>query len=114
MMALGHMAAAAPPTLTEAQKITRLISYVRHLQGAVFIRNGTEHTPAEAAAHMQLKWEKSPKHAKTAQDFIRNLASKSSLTGKPYHIRFHDGKTLTAEEALMRELKRIEKDGSNE
>jgi hypothetical protein len=99
---------AAPAALTEAQKIDRLISYVRSLEGAVFIRNCTEHTPVEAAAHMQMKREKAPKHARTAQDFIQNLASKSSFSGKPYHIKFKDGRTLPAEEVLKKELQQLE------
>lgn len=102
-----QMGNAAPP-LTEAQKIDRLISYVKNLEGAVFIRNGSEHTTAEAAAHMQLKREKGAKYARTAEDFIRNLASKSSFSGKPYYIRFKDGRTLAAAEVLRKELQRLE------
>jgi hypothetical protein len=100
----GHRAVAA---LTEGQKIDLLISYVKNLDGAVFIRNGTPHSPAEAAAHMQMKREKAPKYARTAEDFIQHLASKSSFSGKPYYIRFKDGKTVLAEEVLKKELQRI-------
>lgn len=98
---------AAPP-LTEAQKIDRLILYVKNLDGAVFIRNGSEHSTAEAASHMQMKREKGAKYARTADDFIRNMASKSSFSGKPYYIRFKDGRTVTAAEVLRKELQRLE------
>ena len=98
----------AVPPLTEAQKIDRLISYVRNLDGAVFIRNGSEHSPADAAKHMQQKRVKHAKYARTANDFIANIASKSSYSGKLYYIKFKDGKTLPAEEVLRKELKRLE------
>jgi hypothetical protein len=102
-----HTGYAAPP-LTEAQKIDRLIAYVKNLEVAVFIRNGSEHTTAEAAAHMQMKREKGAKYARTADDFIHNLASKSSFSGKPYFIRFKDGRTVSAAEVLRKELQRLE------
>lgn len=98
----------APPGLTETQKIDRLISYVKNLDGAVFIRNGSEHSAAEAAQHMQQKREKHAKHARTAQDFILNIASKSSFSGKPYYIRLKDGRRVEAGELLQKELKRLE------
>lgn len=107
LLGFGRLGVAAPP-LTEAQKIDRLILYVKNLEAAVFIRNGSEHTTAEAAAHMQSKREKHAKCARTANDFISNTASKSSYSGKPYFIKFKDGKIIPAEEVLRKELKRLE------
>lgn len=98
----------APP-LTEAQKIDRLITYIGNLQGAVFIRNGDEHTAAEAAQHMQMKREKAGDRVKTVDDFIRLCASRSYLSGKAYQIRLADGRTLTSEQVLREELARLEK-----
>ncbi|HJW72171.1 MAG TPA: DUF5329 family protein, partial [Geothrix sp.] len=46
---------------TEAQKIEALIQGVASLQGAAFIRNGSEHTPREAADHLRLKWKNAGK-----------------------------------------------------
>jgi len=95
--------------LTEAKKIEMLISYVRDLKGAVFIRNGTEHDAKGAAEHLAMKRDKAGKRIKTAVEFIVNIASKSSVSGKPYSIKFADGKTVSAQQALAEELKRIEK-----
>lgn len=99
---------AAPP-LSQSEKIDRLISYVANLKGAVFIRNGSEYGPEEAAKHMQLKREKAGDRVKTADDFISLCASKSYLSGKEYHIRLADGRTLTSEQVLREELARLEK-----
>ena len=93
--------------LTEAQKIDRLIGYVAALEGATFIRNGEQHTPAEAAKHLQLKREKAGSRVKTADDFIRLCASYSSMSGEAYLIKFADGRTRTAEDVLREELARL-------
>jgi hypothetical protein len=99
---------APKPVLSEQQKIDRLIAYIGGLQGAVFIRNGDEHTPAEAVAHLQMKREKAGDRVKTADDFIRLCASHSFLSGKAYQIRFPDGRTRTSEEVLREELAKLQ------
>jgi type IV secretory pathway VirB10-like protein len=101
------MADAATPVLSEAQKIDRLIAHVASLEGAVFIRNGKEYGPAEAAKHLQYKREKAGDRVKTADDFIRLCASHSYLSGEAYLIRFKDGRTRTAEDVLREELARL-------
>lgn len=93
-------------TLSEEQKVDRLIKYLRSLEGATFIRNNSEHEPDEAASHLQSKWQKHADQVKTAENFILKLASESS-SGTPYTIRFANGKTLTTREALQEELQRI-------
>ena len=99
---------AAPAPTPEAQKIEALIQAVAALKGAVFIRNGTEHTPKEAADHLRLKWRNAGKRVKTAPDFIQDLRDGSSLSGRPYEIRLKDGRTVLARDWLWTELKRME------
>ena len=99
--------AAPPPVLSEGQKIERLLAYVGSLQGVTFIRNGAEHTPAEAMEHMKLKRQKAGDRVKTAEDFIKYCASYSTLTGEAYLVRYADGRTRTAEDVLREELNRI-------
>jgi len=99
---------AAPAPTPEAQKIEALIQAVAALQGAVFIRNGTEHTPAEAAEHLRLKWRNAGKRVKTAPEFIQHCASGSSMSGRPYEIRFKDGHTVLSRDWLWTELRRME------
>ena len=98
----------APAPLPEAPKIDALIQAIAGLQGAVFIRNGTEHGPKDAAEHLRLKWRNAGRRVQTAPDFIRLCASQSSMSGKPYEIRFADGRTVLARDWLWTELKRLE------
>lgn len=94
--------------LTEALKVERLLAYLRGLEGAVFIRNGSEHSNTEAADHLQAKWEKHKDKISSAKEFVEKLASASGLTGEDYTIRFPDGTTLTTREVLMQELQRLD------
>lgn len=96
------------PTLTEDQKIDHLIVYIETLKGATFIRNGSEHTAQDAAAHLRLKRNKAGSRIKTAVQFIEKLGSKSSMSGEPYVIKFSNGKMFTCELVLRAELKRLE------
>jgi hypothetical protein len=68
--------------------------------GLTFIRNGSEHTAAEAAALMRRKLAHVKDEVKTPEDFIRLAASQSHLTGKPYLVKWSDGKTLPSAEWL--------------
>jgi hypothetical protein len=88
----------------EKKKIDFLISSVENLKDAVFIRNGTEHNGKAAAEHLRMKLQNALV-VETADDFIRLCASKSSMTGKPYIIRFSDGKEMKSEEYFRKKLK---------
>ena len=100
-------ASAAAP-LSEKEKIELLILAVAQLKNAVFIRNGSEHTLADAVDHMRMKWKAAGEQITTARQFIEGAASKSSVSGEPYEIRFADGRTVTAGEFFRTELERIE------
>lgn len=95
---------------TEEQKIEWLIERIGSLEGAVFIRNGKEHNATEAADHLRQKWNSARKKIKTADDFIEHLASRSSLSGRPYRIRFQDGKEVESGEWLKGELASLDKE----
>lgn len=88
----------------ESAKIQYLIKSVECLQGVKFIRNGSEYDSAKAAEHMRYKLGKAGDRVKTAEDFI-GLCSRSYLTGKPYIMRFRDGKTITVETFFRQRLK---------
>lgn len=98
--------AKSPPA--ETAKIEALIAAVEAAPDAVFIRNGSEHKAAEAADHLRLKWRHAGDRIRTARDFIRYCATKSSLTGRRYRIRFADGNEIDAALYFETELKRIE------
>ena len=71
-----------------------------------FNRNGHQHTAEEAAAHLELKYARAGKHIDSADEFITQLASSSSLTGKPYLMSCKGG-TLPAEDWMIEALEQI-------
>ena len=102
LIALAGGAAAAP-----VDEIEGLLAYVGNLEGASFVRNGDAHTPAEAVAHLRTKWSAQKKQIQSAEDFIRLCATSSTVSGKPYTIRFSDGHEEKAGELLLKQLKMI-------
>jgi hypothetical protein len=96
-----------PKKLTEVQKIEYLIAFIAKQDG-VFIRNGSEYTPAQAAEHLRMKWKKAGKAITTAEEFITELASNSSMSGKPYQIKFKSGKSSNLAPLLRLQLKKLE------
>ena len=94
--------------LTEAQKIQALIHSIETLKGAVFIRNGSEHDAAKAAEHLRRKLDYAGKRISTADQFIDKLATGSSMSGKPYQIRFADGRTVESAAFLREQLRKLE------
>jgi hypothetical protein len=106
LLAAGMVAAlqAADLPASEAAKIEYLIGSVAELRDAQFIRNGTPHDSQAAADHLRRKLKAAGKRVKTAEDFIRLCASRSSMTGKPYRIRYSGGREVDAEEFFERKL----------
>ena len=102
-------ATAGAAELSEEQKIEALIKSVDELKGAKFIRNGSAHDGKAAAQHMRRKWKAGDKQIRTARDFIRLAASASSKSGKPYLIRFKDGREVESGAYLAEKLDEIEK-----
>lgn len=99
--------AATVRQLSEDEKINGLIAYIARLEGATFERNGTTHSAGEAAEHLKAKYNKHKAKIPTAENFIQNLASKSSMSGKEYMIRFQDGQTVAVGKLLNEELQRL-------
>jgi hypothetical protein len=89
----------------EPAKIRYLIGSIESLQGAIFIRNGEEYDARKATAHLRLKLKNAGDRVKTAEDFIRLCGSKSSVSGKPYQIRFSEGTTMDTEAFFRKRLK---------
>lgn len=100
--------AAAP--LTEEQKIARLLETVARSQ-AVFIRNGREYPASRAVEHLKEKYNHIRDRIQTAKQFIEHVASRSSLSGRPYRVRFPDGRVRKTSDWLAEELRNLEKKG---
>ncbi len=102
----GHMDPSRRP-MTEAAKIEQLVELVRD-SGHTFIRNGEEYSSTEAADHLMMKLEKAGDRVHTAEEFIGEIASRSSITGAPYHLRTADGSKFVTRDWLLRRLGELE------
>ncbi len=89
-------------------KIEALIQHVQSLKGATFIRNGSEYDSKSAAKFLRGKWDANRKEITTPTEFIEKVATKSGTTGKPYFIRFEDGKETPCGPYLTGQLKKLE------
>ncbi len=90
----------------EKAKIEGLIQHVEGLKGAQFIRNGSSYDAKNAGKFLRGKWQSKDGEVKTAADFIEKVATVSSTTGKPYLIRFSDGREVKCGEYLKERLKK--------
>jgi hypothetical protein len=104
-----------PPVVTsqtapgpEKQKIEALIKQVSDLNDAKFIRNGSTYEVSTAVQFLRGKWEANDAEVKSARDFIDKVASASGTSGKPYLIRFKDGRETRSRDFLLAELKKLE------
>ena len=97
LLSLPAIALAAnrtPANRTPAQEIELLIQRVAASKGVVFIRNGSEHSAANAAQHLRRKLKAAKGRITTPDQFIAQLATRSSITGKPYSVRLPDGREM--------------------
>ncbi len=84
------------------EEIDYLLTYLAD-SGCTFVRNGGEHEAKEARDHLEMKYNYAKGRIKTAEAFIDKIASKSSLSRKPYEVHCGDVETPSKqwlEEAL--------------
>ena len=93
--------------LTEDQKIEALIVGVEKATNIQFYRNGSYYDAATAASHLRLKRRKAGSAVKTAADFIDKLATKSSVTGEIYKIKYTNGQEIPAKDYFYSRLKTL-------
>jgi hypothetical protein len=104
LLALATLTGASDPAPIEDARIEYLLTAVASLQGAQFIRNGKTYDSKAAVEHLRRKLRAAGARVQTAEDFIRDCASESSISGKPYEIRFADGTVLRAADFLRQKL----------
>jgi hypothetical protein len=110
-IAFASFARAETLPASERQKIEALIEAVESLPEARFVRNGSAYSADSAAYFLRRKWQANASEVRTALDFIKNVASFSGTSGKPYLIRFKDGKELTSRDFLLGELGKMTQSG---
>jgi hypothetical protein len=107
---MGPIASAESSTpAAERERIERLCDAVGASKGMYFIRNGREHSADDAAKFLREKYKAMGDEVKTAEDFIDKIGTKSSMSGKPYLVRFPDGREMSSAEFLRTELARTQK-----
>ena len=87
-----------------ADEVDQLLSSLSELEGAVMIRNGKEYSAEKGASHLRMKFDKAGEGIRSAEEFIEQLASRSSMSGENYRIRLKDGTTTTTKEWLTEKL----------
>ena len=103
----GFAAASDLPS-AEKKKIEVLIFEVERMTDAVFIRNGKQYSAELAGEFLRRKWRSRRSEIHSAGDFIDKVASFSSTTGKPYRIRWSDGKERLSAEFFRAKLSLLE------
>lgn len=85
------------------REIEFLLSFVAS-SDCVFIRNGKEYQGNEASEHLTRKYDYAKGRIRSAEDFINKIASKSSMTRRPYLVHCSGKEMLAGEwfsEALV-------------
>jgi hypothetical protein len=88
-------------------EIKHIIEYIESSKCS-FIRNGKEYNTKETLVHILNKYEYTKRWIKSAEDFIKYTATKSSMSGRPYTVRC-DGREILCAEWLSEELNRFRK-----
>jgi hypothetical protein len=104
LLALAPVANAVDRLPAEEARIEYLLAAVASLHEAQFIRNGTAYDSTAAVKHLRTKLGVAGSRVKTAEDFIRYCGSESSISGKPYEIRFPDGRVVLSADFLRQKL----------
>lgn len=106
-------ASASDRSPEEDARIDYLFAIVASLHDAQFVRNGTSYDSAAAVKHLRVKLRAAGSRIKTAEDFIRDCASASSVTGTPYEIRFSDGRVVRSADFLRQKLRDYAKENES-
>jgi hypothetical protein len=90
----------------EMARIEHLCETVARSKGMHFVRNGKAYSPDDAAMFLREKLKAMGDGVTTAEEFIDKVATKSSMSGKPYTVRFMDGREIPSADFLRAELAR--------
>lgn len=106
VLASGAIAAKEQIPPEEMARIEHLCDAVARSKGMQFVRNGKAYSPDDAATFLREKLKAMGDGVTTAEEFIDKVATKSSMSGKPYTVRFVDGREVPSADFLRAELAR--------
>jgi hypothetical protein len=82
----GTGSARADPDVVGQAEIDHLLVFIG-ASSCTFVRNGTPGTATQARDHLAGKYQFAKGRISSAEEFIQNLATQSSVSGQPYVIR---------------------------
>jgi len=99
-LALAPDVRAAAPAIAQTE-INYLLGFIEN-SSCEFFRNGSWYDAKKAAAHLRDKYQilATGDRIQTAEDFIEQAATKSSLSGQPYQVRCSGDKAVTTNQWL--------------
>jgi hypothetical protein len=103
-LALGVPAQADPSPVAQGE-IDHLLTFVA-ASPCTFIRNGEPHPAADARAHLETKLKFARGSISSADEFIRYVATESSMSHEPYKVKCGSKPEMPAGAWLADELKR--------
>jgi hypothetical protein len=71
----------------ESERVEKFLTLLGQRTDLVFIRNGKEYPVNKAVSHLRRKLKNSADKLTSAEQFLDNVASGSSISGQPYLIR---------------------------
>ncbi len=86
-----------------AAEIEHLIQSIASSE-CTFVRNGKRHSPTAAEKHLRMKLKRGKRYVSDAESFIDRLASKSSMSKKPYFIECNGAEPVPSGEWLTERL----------
>jgi len=103
---------ASPPLIAQTE-INYLIGFLGN-SGCEFYRNGSWHDSKAAEMHLREKYAmlEASDRIRSSEDFIEQVATKSSLSGQAYQIRCSGGEALTTNQWLYGVLARFRAPGA--
>jgi len=107
VLLLTSLAASADGPGQPSENIESAIQFLlKHVadSGLTFIRNSERHDAADAAEHMNSKYEYFRGKIKTPEDFIQRCASKSLMSGKLYLVVLENGEEVRTDDWLLHAL----------
>jgi hypothetical protein len=105
-LSYGAFAHAAPPAIAQTE-INYLLGFIER-SGCMFYRNGSWYDARQAQAHLRSKYDALAAMGRvvTAEDFIEQAATKSSLSGEAYAVRCNSDPAVTTHQWLRDALAR--------